>query len=182
MLAVPMFAAEKNAGCRRMLRKTEAYGKIYKTAERAARLAEYQIGLLTSSPECKRFSAGALLGGCPTTVVRKRAVREGRKTTAVLAQTITRTHPRVVLQEQVVGVVSHHAAVLKAQLRVLRKRCPGYHWYGRILDATRLRAPHRRVRLLVAGVLASSTSGKRQRSTPEAEGHRGPRTAASGGR
>lgn len=178
MLAVPIFAAEKDAGCRRMLRRTEAYGKIYRTAERAAKLAEGQVGLLTSSPECKRFSAGALLGGCPTTVVRKRAVREGRKTTAVLAQTIARTRPRVVLQEQVVGVVSHHAAVLKAQLRVLRKRCPEYHWYGRILDATRLRAPHRRVRLLVAGALASSMSGKRQRSTSEAKAHRAPRTAA----
>ena len=182
MLAVPEFAAEKNARCRKMLRRTEAYGKVYKTAERAARLADHQVGLLTSSPECKRFSAGALLGKCPTSVVRKRAVREGRKTTAVLARAIERTRPRVVLQEQVVGVVSHHATVLKAQLRALRKRCPEYHWYGRILDATRLRAPHRRVRLLVAGALASSMSGKRQRSTSEAKAHRAPRTAASGGR
>jgi hypothetical protein len=157
-LVVPMFAAEKSKACRRLLWATEAYPLVFSKAEQAAKAVAQPVDLLTSSPECQRFSTGTQLGQANVRLRKARAKREGRKTVTVLINSIKKTTPRVVLMEQVAGVAWLHATVLKAQLKALRKRCPEYVWYGRLADAADLRTPHHRTRLIVAGARPSETA------------------------
>lgn len=154
---VPRFAAERDQSRRRVLRTTESYGRIYRSARGAATKEPGRIDILTSTPECRRFSIGAMLSGMEAITRQLRAKNAMYRSTRNLVLAVRRLRPKVVIVEQVTGAVTHHRT-LATQISMLRCACPKYVWSGTIVDASALRSPHRRRRLIVVGVVSQAAA------------------------
>ena len=156
---VPVLAAERRHGRRRLLRANTHYEMVVGSAAKAAAMQLEDITVLAASPECPPLSRGRLLGGLPAARRFLKALKAVRAFARTMATAIRNMRPRVVLIEQVAGIATHYPQLLRLLLRTLRKACKEYTWAGHMARAEEMRAPHRRHRLILAATRRGAPRG-----------------------
>ena len=159
---VPLVAAEKAASRRKLLRHSENYVLVLKSAAKAAQLPLKAVTMLTATPECPTVSKGNQMGGTTAEARARAAAKAMRRFASVLATAVLQMQPRLVLVEQVEGLATHYTQLLQFLLRKMRLACPTYVWYARLDDAgsTIGRAPHHRRRLILVAVATTPATAQ----------------------
>lgn len=166
---VAEFAAESNEARRRVLAMLYTPATIYRSAMRAATLADVPLTVLSWTPPCAPHSAAANWRGAAAgrrAPAMLASVSAMRWTVLALLRCMRRTRPEVVLGEQVAGLLTHRKASLWLLLTLLRSE--PYEWFLARADASTLGACYHRDRLLLLGVRMDRLATGWQRVAEEA--------------
>ena len=149
---MPLLAAEAKANRRAVLRRTQRYVLVLKSAKKAAALKLQRVTVLTATPDCPAVSKARLQRKATGEDRGEHATNAMRRFTGVMIKAIVNMQPRLVLIEQVEGLATHYPHLLREFLKLMRAACPTYTWYADRRDAASMGAPHRRKRLILAAV------------------------------
>lgn len=146
-------AAEKLPHLRKVLRARMAYERLYDDVADAAADLRCQLDVLVCTPPCPPVSSSAAASGRRSRSARRaHACRATRRVGDLLAAVMHRTTPRLVIIEQVTGLLTHHPSVLRELWRALDALPYVFHMSP--VDAVALRGRSRRMRLAIILVRA----------------------------
>ena len=137
-------AAEKDADAQAVLAQAHGYDEVYTSAVAAA-VRVRQADIVSWTPSCKPVSPGAALGPKSTARKQRSALLAVRRDARTLAALLQRCSPRLVLGEQVEGLLTCYP-LARAALLMIMQPLP-YVWFWRCIDAWDRGAPSHRRRI-----------------------------------